>query len=122
MSARWKITYYESSPGKFPAKEFIDNLEEIPRARVYNTLELLAEFGTNLGLPHARKATGTPLWELRILGEKSLRIFYVAKTGKEFLILHPFIKKKQKTPKKEIKTAMARLRGIKVKVDNIAKL
>lgn len=110
MAVRWKITYYKTSSGKYPVKEFIDALEETPRARVYNTLELLTEFGINLGMPHAKKVAGTPLWELRVLGEKSLRIFYVAKVGKEFLMLHAFTKKKQKTPRKEIKTALARLK------------
>lgn len=116
MAARWKITYYETSSGKFPVKEFIDKLVEIPRTRVYNTLELLAEFGVNLGLPHARKVTGTPLWELRVLGERSVRIFYIAKEGKEFLLLHAFTKKKQKTPRKEIKTVLRRLKEHEIKI------
>lgn len=110
MIARWKITYYKTPTGKFPVKELIDKLEEIPRARVYNTIELLAEFGINLGIPHAKKVAGTSLWELRVLGEKSIRIFYIAIKGREFLLLHAFTKKKQKTPKKEIKTALTRIK------------
>lgn len=108
--AEWKIVYYKTITGKFPVKEFIDNLDEKSQARVHNTLELLTEFGVKLGLPHAKKVTGTPLWELRILGEKSLRFFYVAKVGKEFLLLHGFVKKTQKAPRKEIKVALGRLR------------
>ena len=57
-----------------------------------------------------KKVAGTSLWELRILGEKSLRFFYIAKTGRAFLLLHGFTKKKQKTAKKEIKIALGRLR------------
>jgi len=106
----WKIDYYETSSGRTPVKEFIDKLAEKPQAKVYNTLELLTEFGPRLGLPHAKKVKSTPLWELRVLGEKSLRFFYIAKVGKSFLLLHGFTKKRQKTPKKEIKTALKRLR------------
>lgn len=106
----WRIIYYKTPAGRFPVKEFIDNLDEKSQARVHNTLELLTEFGVKLGLPHAKKVTGTPLWELRILGEKSLRFFYVAKVGKEFLLLHGFVKKTQKAPRKEIKIALGRLR------------
>jgi hypothetical protein len=68
----WKIIYFKTSSGKFPVKKFIDNLEEIPKARVYNTIELLVEFGVKIGSPHAKKVTNIPLWELRILGEKSI--------------------------------------------------
>jgi len=107
---RWKIDYYETSSGRTPIKKFIDKLTGKPQARVYGTLELLVEFGPRLGLPHAKKVTKTPLWELRILGEKSLRFFYIAKAGKSFLLLHGFTKKRQKTPKKEIKTSLRRLK------------
>ncbi len=110
MPSRWKIVYYRNASGRFPVKQFIDDLEEIARARVHNTFELLVEFGVSLGLPHAKKVTGTPLWELRVLGEASLRFFYIAQKGREFLLLHGFTKKRQKIPKKEIKPALTRLR------------
>lgn len=107
---KWKIEYYEVSSGRFPAKEFIDNLEEKSRSKAYYSLELLTEFGVELGLPHAKKIIGTDLWELRVLGEKSLRIFYVGIVNKTFLLLHGFVKKEQKTPKKELKLALDRLK------------
>lgn len=107
---KWKIDYYSTGTGKIPVQELIDNLPAKPRAKIFNTLELLAEFGTQLKLPHAKKVTGTPLWELRVLGEKSLRFFYIAKTGKSFLLLHGFTKKKPKAPRKEIKTTLERLK------------
>ena len=110
---KWKIDYYSTPSGQEPVQKFIEKLAYMPRSRAHNTLELLAEFGTRLGLPHAKKVTGTPLWELRILGEKSLRFFYVAKAGHIFLLLHGFTKKTQKIPKKEIKTALMRLREYK---------
>lgn len=106
----WKIVYYETPSGRVPVEEFINSLQEIAQTKVFNTFELLAEFGINLGLPHAKKVTSTPLWEVRVLGETSLRFFYIAKVGREFLLLHGFSKKRQKIQKKEIKTALARLR------------
>jgi len=110
---RWKIDYYLTFSGHEPVREFIDDLELKAKARAYNTFELLAELGVNLKFPHAKKVTGTPLWELRILGDVSLRFFYVVKMGQSFLILHGFSKRKQKTPKNEIKTAMERLKDYK---------
>lgn len=105
----WKIVFYESRSGNKPVKDFLDGLEGIARNKVYSSLELLKEYGVGLGLPHVKKIVGTSLWELRILGESSTRIFYVARTGQKFLLLHGFKKKTQQTPEKEIKTANKRL-------------
>jgi phage-related protein len=110
MSGRWKIAYYETASGKWPVKEVIDGIEERLQAKVYNTFELLVEFGTKLGMPHVKKVSSTQLWELRVLGGRSLRFFYVVRMGRKFLILHGFVKKNTKTPRREIKVALARLR------------
>ncbi|MBI2611327.1 type II toxin-antitoxin system RelE/ParE family toxin [Candidatus Gottesmanbacteria bacterium] len=112
---RWKIEYYSTSSGSEPIQEFIDNLEETIKSHVYNTFELLAEFGPFLRMPHTKKIIGTPLWELRILGQSSLRFFYIAIVQKSFLILHGFKKKTQKTPKKEIDIALKRLKEYKLR-------
>ncbi len=108
---RWVIDYFETSSNKSPVKDFIDKLPIKSQTKIYNTLELLTEFGLTLGMPHTKKINGTPLWELRILGEKSSRFFYISKSGHSFLLLHGFTKKTQKTPPKEIKTAMRRLKN-----------
>lgn len=109
MNSPWQIDYYESSINSKPVEEFINSLEEKTQTKVVRMLELLEEFGITLGAPHVKKLTGTPLWELRIIGSDSTRIFYVAKEQKSFLLLHAFKKKTQKTQKKEIKTATDRL-------------
>lgn len=106
---RWKIEYYKTYQGHEPIQEFIDNLEERYRTKVFHTFELLAEFGPLLRMPHAKKITGTSIWELRILGQASLRFFYIAIIQKTFLILHGFTKRKQKTPKNEVEFALKRL-------------
>lgn len=58
---RWKIDYYKTCSGKIPVKKLIDNLSLKSQAKVYNTLELLGEFGPQLKLPHAKKVINTPL-------------------------------------------------------------
>lgn len=122
LGQKWLIEYYLTSSGRLPIEELIDSLPHKTRARVYNTLELLAEFGIRLGMPHAKKVTGTPFWELRVLGEKSLRFFYVTRVSRSFLLLHGFTKKQQKTPKKEIKIVKERLGTFRIALDNITKL
>lgn len=105
----WKIDYYESPSGNIPVYDFIEGLSPTAKSKVSNTLDLLMEYGIKLGSPHIKKVAGTELWELRILGGDSIRIFYITTSGRMFLLLHGFIKKSQKVPKKEIKIALARL-------------
>lgn len=112
----WNIVYYESPSGGVPVYDFIESLNPTAKSKVSNTFDLLTEFGTKLGLPHVKKVTGTELWELRILGGDSIRIFYIATSGRTFLLLHGFIKKSQKVPKKEIKIALARLKEYRLKI------
>lgn len=109
MEETWKVVLYRSPSGDYPVQQFIDSLEIKAQAKVRNTITLLAKFGIRLGLPHVKKLTVTDLWELRILGSDSIRVLYVAVTGKTFVLLHGFKKKKYKTPPKEIKITEARL-------------
>lgn len=109
LQQTWKIDYYESPTGNKPVEEFINALEEKAQVKITKTIELLEEFGVAIGVPHAKKLVGTPLWELRILGSDSIRVFYIAKEQRSFLLLHAFKKKTQKTEKKEIKVAIGRL-------------
>lgn len=110
MDQKWKILYYKTFQGADPVYEFINSLDGKIKSKIINTIDLLEEFGIGLGLPHAKKLTGTSLWELRVLGSNNIRIFYVAVIGKNFLLLHGFQKKKQKTDRREIKIATDRLK------------
>lgn len=109
MEEQWKILLYQTLQGDSPVKEFIDSLEQRAQAKVYDAINLLKNFGIRIGSPHVKKLSGIDLWELRILGADSIRVLYIAITGKTFLILHGFKKKKNKTPPKEIKIAQERL-------------
>lgn len=113
MEENWKIVYYESLEGNIPVFDFIQNLDVRVQNKISDLLDLLKEFGTRLGPPHSKKVIGTSLWELRILESENIRIFYVAIVNQNFLLLHAFSKKKQKTDKKEIKTAISRLNEYK---------
>ena len=78
----------------------IESLQPSEMAKVLRTIDLLEQFGPDLGLPHSRHMTDG-LLELRIRGKRELRIFYCFYERKTIL-LHGFIKKTQKTPTKEI--------------------
>jgi len=76
-------------------------------AKVLRTLDLLEKFGQKLGPPHTKKIS-SQLFELRIPGKQEVRIFYCFHKSKIFL-LHGFVKKSRKIPKKEIKIALRKL-------------
>lgn len=118
MDEKWGIEYYETANGSIPVKEFIDKIDVIAKNKIANALDLLEEYGIALGLPHSKKVAGTQLWELRIVGGNNIRIFYIARSGKTFLLLHGFQKKKQKTDTKEIKVALKRLDDYRQRVHN----
>ncbi len=118
MENKWEIIYYETTSGKSPVFDFIQSLDTKSKSKVIGVLDLLKELGIQIRSPHAKKLTGTNLWELRILGEANIRIFYVAIVNRKFLLLHAFAKKKQKTDKKEIKIANDRLKDYKLHTQN----
>jgi phage-related protein len=75
-------------------------------------VELLAEHGPSLRLPHSR-AMGDGLFELRPRGRSGIgRALYGYLVGKRIVILHAFIKKTQQTPDSELKLARKRLKEI----------
>ena len=118
MDDKWKVELYKTASNQSPIDDFVDGLEVKVQSKIIEILGLLKDFGINLGMPHSKKVIGTPLWELRILGGNNVRIFYIAKAGKTFLLLHGFQKKKQKTDKKEIKIALSRLMDYKSRTQN----
>lgn len=70
-------------------------------------------FGPNLGLPFTR-ALGEGLFEIRAKGKEGIgRAFFCTVVGQEIVILHAFIKKTQKTPRKELAIARRRLTEVR---------
>lgn len=109
MEEPWKTIFYNTPQGGTPVDDFVLSLDLSVQSKIRYVIKMLQEFGMHLGLPHIKKLIGTELWELRILGDDSIRILYVAVTGRAFLFLHGFKKKKDRTPPKEIKIAQDRL-------------
>jgi phage-related protein len=104
----WSIVFYKDRRGKCPPLEFIEGLPTMEQAKIRNALRLLHEFGTNLGMPHARPIQGK-LWELPPGG---VRLFYFAYIEQQFVILHGYRKQSMKTPDREIAIALRRMDDI----------
>lgn len=82
---------------------FLGSLNAKEIAKVIRTIELLEEFGNDLGMPHSRHLS-EGLLELRIRGTREIRIFYCFHK-KQTVLLHACIKKTQKTLDKELARA-----------------
>lgn len=105
---RWNIEYYSEK-----VRAEVDSLPVGIRASYARLTELLEEFGLFLQMPHSRPMGGG-LFELRPKGREGIaRVFYCAVVGRKIVILHSFVKKTDKTPKRELELAMARLQEVK---------
>ena len=105
---KWQITFFnnkvESETTSFPPGI---------SANFLHIAEMIEEFGPALGIPYT-KALKDGLFEIRAKGKEGIgRSFLCTVEGKEVIILHSFVKKSQKIPKKEIKTARKRLKEVK---------
>ncbi|MFH2118353.1 MAG: type II toxin-antitoxin system RelE/ParE family toxin [Candidatus Paceibacterota bacterium] len=86
--------------------KFTKSLVEPTKSRVSRYINLLENNGVFLSMPYAKKISGS-LYELRIRGRLEIRLIY-AFYGQTIWVLHGFIKKTNKTPDKEIRTAQKR--------------
>ncbi len=100
----WQIKYYSPK-----LEKEILNFPVGLLARYLRLTDLMCEFGSNLGMPHTKSLDGG-LFELRVKGKEGVaRIFFCTKIGRKIIMLHSFIKKSQKTPKKDLKIAKTRM-------------
>lgn len=102
----WNIYFFETKRGERIVKEYIKTLHTETVGKISERIALLKLHGPFLGMPYSKRITGK-LYELRIRGVQEVRIFYTFSSGNIFL-LHAFKKKSQKTPIKEINTALER--------------
>jgi|SRR3989344_9609062 len=106
----WKVNSYQNARGGFPVEDFIRDQDETTYAKILHSILLLKNGGPFLKPPYAKKLRSN-LYELRTSGKIAARIFYTMKGG-EYYLMHAFKKKTQKTPTKEIKTALDRMKEI----------
>ena len=77
----------------------------INRNKILAYIKALQEYGVQVGEPICKHLTGD-IWELRPLSNRIL-LFYHIKN--QYVLLSQFIKKTNKTPKKEIERAINRM-------------
>ena len=104
----YTITYYSES-----VQEQILDLPDTLAARYIVLTRRMVAIGPNLGEPHT-KAFGDGLFELRLNGAEGIaRVFFCTQIGKRIVVLHSFIKKSDRTPRRELDVALIRLKEMK---------
>jgi len=110
----YKVDMYEKEGGKIPVLDFIQSLEAKKQAKIAREIDLLEKFGNELHFPHVDTIKGEKykgLWELRTeFASNIFRIFFFLPAINNAVLLHGIVKKKQKTPKKELDVALERMK------------
>jgi len=103
--------FYATPGGREPVREWLRSLDVADRRLVGQDIAT-AEFGWPVGMPVCR-SLGNGLWEVRsgISDGRIARVIF-AVVGPQVVLLHGFVKKTRKTPKRELEVAARRLREI----------
>ena len=104
----YNIEIYEDENGKSEIQEYIKELQrrnnksdKIKFNKIVSYIRMLSKNGLNLGFPFI-KHLENDIWELRPLRDRILFAYYKEHS---FVLLSIFMKKTQKTPRREIEKA-----------------
>lgn len=119
----YKIIFYKDKNGKSAIEDYIQMLQDkgmsnkdtrIKVNKIISYINQLSIKGLEIGEPYI-KHLDEKIWELRPLRD---RILFAYCDNNKFILLHHFMKKTQKTPRKEIKKAKSNLENFKKRSDN----
>ncbi len=102
--------FYCSPSGREPVREWLRGLEPEDRRIIGEDVKDV-EFAWPIGMPLVR-SLGAELWEVRssLTGGKIAGVIFCVDKSR-MVLLHGFIKKTQKTPKKDFDLALKRNKG-----------
>ncbi|MGH8157284.1 MAG: type II toxin-antitoxin system RelE/ParE family toxin [Rhodanobacter sp.] len=105
----WQVSYYSAKVAKQ-----IDSWPDGVLASFMRIVRMMVEHGPDIGMPHTR-AMGSGLFEVRAKGREGIgRAFYCTVVGERIVVLHAIIKKTEATPARDLDTARARQKEVKV--------
>ena len=104
----YQIDYYSDA-----VAEDILALPDTLAARYLVLTRRMVAVGPNLGEPHT-KSMGHGLFEMRLKGAEGIaRVFFCTHVGKRVVMLHSFVKKTNRTPRRELEVALVRMKELK---------
>ena len=105
----WRVEYLDGG-----VKAAIEALPGDIRARFERIVNLIQTHGLErMREPYLRHLEGE-VWEMRMKGNDGIaRAAYVTATGHRVVVVHVFVKKTRKTPRREIETALRRAKEVR---------
>lgn len=104
----WHVSFYSSD-----LRKEILGLPAGFVARFLRYAERMEVYGPDLGMPHTR-AMGHGLFELRLKAAEGIaRVFYCTVVERRIVMLHQYVKKSEKTPRREMEIALKRMKEVK---------
>lgn len=104
------VVFFRTEAGTEPVREWLRELTVEDRKTIGIDIKTV-QYGWPLGMPLVRKME-PGLWEVRCdIADGIARVLFTAKAG-QMVLLHGFVKKTQKTPDNELKTARNRLKKL----------
>lgn len=102
-----RVVFFRTEAGNEPVREWLQTLDKADKRRIGADIEKI-RFRWPLGISLVRKLE-TDLWEIRstLQGKRIARILFTVADG-DMVLLHGFIKKSQKTPRKDLRLARKR--------------
>jgi len=103
--SNFDIEFFEKENGSYPAEDFILSQDKKMQVKLYRTLQLLEIKGNELREHYSKKLTSN-IFEIRVKFSSNIsRVLYFFVLNKKIILTNGFIKKTQKTPKREIEIA-----------------
>ena len=102
-----KVNFFRQESGKEPVRDWLKSLPPENRKLIGQDIKTV-QWGWPLGMPLVR-SLGDGLWEIRtVLPGKVARVVFCTRDD-HIVLLHGFIKKTQKTPKRIIELSKVRM-------------
>ena len=94
-------------------REEIEALPADMRARFRRIVDLIQRLGLErMREPHVKHLEGQ-LWEMRMQGKDRIsRAIYVTASGRRVVVVRVFVKRTQRTPRREIDLALERVKEV----------
>jgi phage-related protein len=104
MKPKWEVVLYSSKDGRDSVLQEIDDFGENDSIKVFKIVELLKKYGHSVLDTHI-KHIDEKIWEIKI---DRYRVLYFLYENQHYILIRAFMKKTQRTPKREIEIAEKR--------------
>ena len=104
-----KVYFFQTQSGSEPVRKWLQLLPDAHKKAIGEDIKTV-QFGWPLGMPLVEKLKPF-LWEVRSKVPNGIARTLFTVDGDLMILLHGFIKKSQKIPIKEVKTALSRLKA-----------